>query len=358
MNTQYVPMLKARAAELEALHGKPSSLQITPYFELQKSSPATIDPVTGALRRAKSSVTDASYFFDDLARLWSNELYLDISRVAASSERPQWWQFISTLTALFPSVKVIPALDAADSSTTWSAAAPIAAQIGRAAVRFAMPHTTPGTFGTVVNSAAQHLGLPASQIDVVLDWGDSMEATSITLDSLEAHSIAAINGLGQNHGSIITAGTPNSAAFVQAGYWTVTRREWWLWLRLNTSAPTPVIYGDYALYPPADPVPAGPKYGHLRYSNSDQLHVHRKSIPKSGGGLAAAFKLCCIDLVGAAHYLGNRFSRADAYFDQVSRGTLAQGQAGTWRQWATIHHFALVANQLQSPPPPPAAGTL
>ncbi|WP_192477149.1 beta family protein [Arthrobacter sp. AET 35A] len=168
--------------------------------------------------------------------------------------------------------------------------------------------------------------------------------------------MAVISALGPSHGAIITAGTPNSKKFVQVGYWEPPRREWWLWLRL-VAAGADVVYGDYCLYPPADPVPAGPQYGHLRYSSGDQLHVHREAIPKTGGGLAAAFANCCKKLISSSHFLGAGYSAADAQIEEIALGNAQCGSAGTWRQHATVHHFALVADQLANPPAPPPPGT-
>ena len=64
---QYVPILKAREAEIVALRRRPGHLEVTPYFELQNMGAAAKDPVTGLPKRGKSAVTDASYFLDDIA---------------------------------------------------------------------------------------------------------------------------------------------------------------------------------------------------------------------------------------------------------------------------------------------------
>lgn len=353
----YVPILKAREAEIVALRRRPSHLEVTPYFEIQNVGAAAKDPATGLPKRGKSAVTDASYFLDDIARLWDDDLYLDVSRVAAPGDRVRWWQLMTSLSALTPvNGVIIPALAEADPSEAWEAAAPLASLAGRAAMRISLPHPNPADITKTVASAAVDVGLPMSSIDIVLDWGDEMEAEVVSLDTLVSHTLAVISALGSDHGTIITAGTPNSKKFVQVGYWNRTRREWWLWLRL-IGAGTDVAYGDYCLYPPSDPVPAGPQYGHLRYSSGDQLHVHRKARPPAGGGLKAAFANCCVELVSSNHFLGAGYSAADAQLEEIALGAAECGSAGLWRQYAAIHHFALVADQLASPPAPPPAGT-
>ncbi|PAK97263.1 beta family protein [Brevibacterium casei] len=354
----YVPILKAREAEITALRNRPASLSVTPYFELQNATPGTIDPATGLSKRSKSTVTDASYFMDDIARLWDGSLYLDVSRVSNPTDGAQWWNLISSITSLSPSnsAQIIPAIAESDPSPSWRAAAPLAQAAGRAAMRVKLPHSDLPSLAGVISNAASDVGLPTSSIDVVMDWGDNLEASAISLDSLTAHTSTLISALGGLHGELISAGTPNSKGFVRDGYWHTTRREWWLWLRL-IAADQDVSYGDYCLYPPSDPVRATPQYGHLRYSNGEILHVHRKPKPSTGGGISAAFSDCCTDLIGSTHYLGKGYSLADDYFDDIANGHKSTGQPGIWRQYAAIHHFALVANQLQAPPPPPPSGT-
>ncbi|MFG6475082.1 hypothetical protein ACFXP7_01700 [Microbacterium sp. P06] len=355
-NEVYVPIVKAREAELLALRRKPRSLQVTPYFELQNVGSPTVDPVTGLPKRTKSAVTDASYFLDDVTRLWGEDFYLDVSRVAAHADRATWWHLLAALSALNPNAVVFPALAESDSSGAWAAAAPIATRSGRAAMRVSLPHPNPSNIAARLAVASAALTIPASQIDVVLDWGDQMEAGTISLDTLVLSTRAAMAGLGPDHGRVITAGTPNSDAFVQVGYWHPVRREWWLWLRMQASG-ADVVYGDYVLYPPSDPVPASPRYGHLRYSSGDELHVHRTAIPSAGGGLKAAFTQCCVDVTASPYFLGSSYSSADAEMDEIARGISEQGAAGAWRRLAAIHHFAVVADQLASPPSPPPAGT-
>ncbi|MBE0011671.1 beta family protein [Arthrobacter sp. AET 35A] len=182
---QYVPILKARAAEVVALRSHPRHLDVTPYFEIQNAGTPANDPATGLPKRGKSAVTDASYFLDDIARLWDEDLYLDVSRVADPSERELWWQLITSLSALNPlKGAIIPALAEGDPSEAWEAAAPLASLAGRAAMRISLPHANPVTLFSTLANAANLVRLPASKIDVILDWGDEMEAKVATLDNL------------------------------------------------------------------------------------------------------------------------------------------------------------------------------
>jgi hypothetical protein len=212
----------------------------------------------------------------------------------------------------------------------------------------------PAVLSGLAATWASDMNLKPGDIDVVLDWSNGLE--SHTLDDLVADTTAAVNALGGTHGKVIVVGTPQDSAFTQIGDWDPVRREWWLWLRL-VHAGVDVVYGDYALYPPSDPVPAQARYGHLRYSSGDRMYVHRRGMPASGGGLGGAFAEACAHLLTQPHWLGSSFSRADQRIEDIANGADKAGAAGVWRQIATHHHFAVVNSQLAAPPAAPAPGT-
>lgn len=355
--SEYVPVLKAREAEIKALLSAPRSLDVTPLFELQEASPPTVDPVTGVPKRSKRTATDAAYFMDDVVRLWDDPIYVDISRVSPASMRETWWRLLAVLNGVASvRAKLIPVLVPGDSLSTIAAAARVAAVTGRLSVRISMPQVrfNPSVLATTLGDVASSAGVLATAVDVILDWEDALEG--LALDDLERDTIGAIRAIGTSHGRLVTVGTPNSSGFVQVGDWHVVRREWWLWLRLK-AAGYPVTYGDYALYPPSSPVPVSPRYGHLRYSSGERLHVHRRAKLPSGGGLGGAFTACCSHLVGEPHWLGAGFSRADQRFADIAANSDKESQPGKWRQLAAEHHFALVAHQLAMPLSAPPAGT-
>ncbi|WP_418063741.1 beta family protein [Pimelobacter simplex] len=354
---EYVPVLKGKQAEISAALTAPMSLDLTPLFEIQQAPKAAVDKATGVAKKQKSAPTDAAYFLDEVARLWSGPLYVDVSRVAtAPVERTLWWRLLALLNnmAAVP-VDLVPVVSLHDDTTSRTEAGTLAI-VGRAALRLpmALVRTNPTVLNGLVASVASDMGLQSDKVDVIFDWSNELEAS--TLDSLEADTLAAIGAVGGTHGKLVVVGTPNDAAFTQVGDWAPVRREWWLWLRL-AHAGVDVVYGDYALYSPSDPVPARALYGHLRYSSDDKMHVHRRAMPKSGGGLGAAFEECCAHVLGETHWLGASFSKADQRIADIAVQADKAAQAGVWRQIAVEHHFALVDSLLKSPPAAPAAGT-
>lgn len=354
---EYVPVLKGKDAEIGAVVASPKTLLMTPLFEIQKAPKATVDRRTGEKSKVKSATTDAAHFLDEIARLWSEPLYVDISRVAKGKpERKQWWDLLALLNNMADvPVDLMPVVSFDDDATTRAAAGSVAT-LGRAALRVPMQLVRVNTaaLSGIVAMVAQDMGLKDTDVDVVLDWANVLE--TYALDDLVTDTTAAITALGGTHGKVIVVGTPQDSSFQQAGDWDPVRREWWLWLRL-AHAGVDVIYGDYALYSPADPVPVQPKYGHLRYSSGERMHVHRRDIPKNGGGLGGAFTEACAHLLTKPHWLGSTFSKADASIANITAGSEKPGNARVWRRLAIHHHFALVDSLLASPPAPPPPGT-
>lgn len=352
MNTNYFPLLKARDAEIKVLSTSTHNANVTPIFELQRA-PEPIFDLEAA--RAKSSVTDAAYFLDDIARQWNRLMYVDIHRVAAPAERQSWWRLLVTLMNMRgTTLPLAPVIRHGDSAAAITEAAPLAAVVDKAALRVRLPHANiPALTGEIL-SVAEHLRIDPQNLTVILDWEDRLGRDS--LDDLEAGTEAVIAAASAHSREIITLGTPDCTECKQAGDWDFVRREWWLWLRLAQQHSN-LAYGDYALYAPADPVQASPQYGHLRYSYGETLWVHRRSKP-SVGGLKAAFKICCDDLTQSAHFSGADFSDADTIIADIASGARkSSGAAGQWREYSLGHHLAMVSAQLASPPNPPPAGT-
>lgn len=354
---EYVPVLKGKDAEIAAALASPKSLVMTPLFEIQKAPTATIDRKTGEKSRVKGATTDASHFLDEIARLWDDPLYVDISRVvSARASREQWWKLLALLNNMADvPVHLMPVVSFDDDAASRAKAGTVAI-LGRAAMRVPMQlvREKPAMLSGLVASWAAEMGLKAADMDVVLDWSNALD--SRTLDDLVSDTTAAVKALGGRHGKVIVVGTPEDSAFTQVGDWDPVRREWLLWLRL-VHAGLDVVYGDYALYQPADPVPAQARYGHLRYSSGERMYVHRRAVPASGGGLGGAFKVACAHLLTQPHWLGAGFSNADQRIEDIANQADKAGAAGVWRQIATQHHFALVNSQLAAPPAAPPPGT-
>ena len=357
----YVPVLKAKAAEIAALQSLPPGTQdVLPLFEVQAVLP-TKRKADGTWDKHKSAPAEVTSFLDLIQMHWNAPLMVDISRVAAPTMRAAWWALLRATEVIRPTgAQLIPVVALDDPSDAITAAAAMAAVVAGAAVRLPMPLKST-TLAADLSGVAAQLGLPLASVAILIDWGnglDTTKTTTITLDDAERATSAAIAALPSGHGPVATLGTPNTSKVQQAGYWTFTRREWWLWLRARSNL-AGLWFGDYALFAPSDPVQASPQYGYLVYSSGDQVHIWREARPAAKPTLGGAFKVCCQKATSDPAFCGRPFSPADERIDDIATGTVeTRGDARTWRAHALTHHFYLVRSQMASPPPAPPAGTV
>lgn len=347
---RYVPILKAKRAELGALSTEQVNCPVEPVFEIQHAD-WTQDAKTG-----KSVATDAASFIDSLRRQWWKPAFVDLSRVASTpTNRASWWALLHALTSMprVPTHHLSPVFTPSDTPAVLNAAQSFTHTTGRALLRIPAPHPNIPSLIRLHHDFAKALKIPKNRVDLLIDWSNSTEAHN--LDDMENHAKSIVSALPSDV-PVVVAGTPNTGICTQAGQWDFNRREWWLWLRLN-ALNLHVDFGDYALFPPQPPGRGTPTYGHLRYSVNDTLHVERQKA--SVGGLGAGFKMCCDNLIALRKFAGATFSLGDSNIADIVNGAIkVPGASEQWRTIALQHHLRLVDGQLASPPPAPAVGTI
>lgn len=351
---QYVPILKARVAEFAALAAAPTTLDVAPVFELQRELTPKPKP-DGSITRKASTTSSAARFLDDLRQQWvGGSLMVDISRVAQGGNEASWWHLLATLEQIDPcGVKLAPVVHVFDQPAVVAEAAFLAAASQQVAIRIPMPAVS--NPASVVQAVSQATKVPLAQMTVILDWADRLTPNGPLLDDAVNATMQVITALPAGVGRVVIVGTPTVPSGLQDGHWDFTRREWWVWLRVHTVHPD-VVFGDYAGFAPADPGGRGPRYGHLRYSSGSELHVNRERIPRTSGGLSAAFSEVCKKVVKAPWFLGGAFSSYDQQIVDAARGQ-STGDSTEWRRIAIGHHLRVVDHQLRNLPPAPVAGT-
>lgn len=224
----YVPILKAKTAEVDALASLPPGPQdVLPLFEAQAVLPPVRNKQGNWVKR-KSGPTDLAAFLDEIYLSWHGPMMLDVSRAADPQSRATWWTMVLAIEAIRPTeASIIPVVAIDDPLEVLSAAGLLATRAGRAALRVSMP-ANPAVLSASLPVVAAGLGLPVDRIIVVLDWCLGLEASKVTLDGAERATRAAISALPIEHGPVVTAGTADIGDAQQDGYWSFTRREWWL----------------------------------------------------------------------------------------------------------------------------------
>ncbi|PZP13112.1 MAG: hypothetical protein DI611_15340 [Brachybacterium faecium] len=164
---RYAPILKARKAELEALHTQQIDCHVEPIFEIQHDD---WDPVGSG----KSIATDAASFLDKIRRQWLRPCFVDLIRIAhTQADREAWWRYLDASLALpgTPRPTLAPVLTTGDGPNVLAAAEPLAQAAGKALVRIPAPCSDLSGLAHFLSICAQSLNLQSHRVELLIDWG-------------------------------------------------------------------------------------------------------------------------------------------------------------------------------------------
>lgn len=335
----YVPVLKWKRAEQEAIRALPRDLRssMTPLVEIVADDPDTAGKQTERL--ASSWGIEAPFFLDPGAL---SETIADDKRTGAEVLFDE---------AEAKGLRFVPVTDLREPP-----------EILKAVKR----HSQRGvclrlSVDDVVNDGAKDridehlgaLGVQPSQTDLVLDMG-SVEGESPGSVLLKARGLYSIAPLSCPWRTITLAGTafPYSMAGLPRNTVSrLARTEWLVWRALvrevskaHRRAPA---FGDYGIqHPqPIDFVPPMRMSANIRYATEDAWLIVKGENVFGKAGYEQAYDLAETlqaesDLFGPTHCAGCEAVAS------LARREGGPGNATTWRQIGFVHHLSLVASQV------------
>lgn len=344
---RYIPILKAKAAEFDALsHAGAERSGMTPLLEVVPPDEPELAAIQTALV-AFAERTDQKWGRND-------EFFVDVEAVGEtplSGHLPIEFVFDELRAGSVLAVPVMP---------LWATATPIAGAvkiIAAADSRGALVRIRFDDLGDVLSTpaivpaAAAALGLSASLVDVLIDLADVDDAR---LSAYTAMAVAATRNVATSASwrsiTLASGAFPVNLGGLPQGRSTVSRADAQLWRRVTASVGG-VDYGDYAIAHPA--LTTGMQFApppQLRYTSTDDWIVLRGRENDPRGN--AQFYDLCAALVPTADYSGATFSWGDSYIDQaaqsasVSPPLVGPGAGQRWREVGTSHHLAYVVNRL------------
>jgi hypothetical protein len=350
----YIPMLRAKGAELRALElvAEPLRDSILPHVELVPRP--SIKTSSGQLW----SDSDFAEIALSTSRAWGfkRRIILDAVRLGdgpvagrhpidllveqSDLEYPFVPVFVSTLGRS-------PEHDAAHRRAVDHTG-------NGAAIRVERWQIEAGSAASIGTSLSAALGLPPSEVDLILNFGrvtsgelgGLIELGRLTVETLESspewRSV-----------SIVSGGFPDSVGVVPPGQEGVVRRldrELWLGVTASVGAASPrkIAYGDYGPLNAAGTEEAfDPRTMHmtvnLRYA-ADQgwLLIRGRSARRGYDQVRDLARR----LVSRSEYKGASFSWGDAWIASAADDQGTTGNPATWLQVALSHQLALVVDEL------------
>lgn len=195
---------------------------------------------------------------------------------------------------------------------------------------------------------ARALEVAVEDVDLILDLGTlpqsigtSVLAVDVTLRNLERRD-------DWRSITVASTGFPSVADFDADSINFARRSDWDLWQRIqNRDLPRSPSFGDYGVFGTqgvaSGPPPRFAPSPNLRYTTDDDWLVLKARGPKHGND---QFNDLCADLVKRDEYSGSDFSWADGYIQRCADNIDGPGNATKWIEVGTNHHITFVDDQL------------
>lgn len=352
----YVPILKSKQAELEALKVLGDRSTITPLIEVV---PVAWDHETD---RPKKTLTK---HFSDVAKAiektWGteNSMFADVCWVqdieipgkpAGSAAQ----LFFDALRA--QNVRFVPVLWMDSPIGCRTAAKDSVQRDGRGVcLRITAEEADyPPALESAINELLGFLRLEPTNVDLVLDLHE-VRGTAISSMARTARSlIENLPHLTAWRTLTLAAGAFPMGQIQPNTTVSLPRTDWRIWSILvqRPGLSRLPAFGDYAIEHPDLPESLPPwmmrPSPQLRYTLEDAWLVSKaRSAARFG---YEQFNDLCRATVAESHYSGPTFSWGDKYIDDCANGRDGPGNAAKWRQVGFSHHFAFVVYQIANLP--------
>jgi len=327
----YVPILKAKRAELDALASCPPD-NLVPLLEV-------IEPAS-----AGESIIKAWPHSSDIA--WVQVLNAD--DVDDST-------FAALLDDLFAQLRaagiaVAPVLTAAEEPATLAAIANIAAQDGHGAVlRIDVEDLIDAgaNIAADVTATVAALSLSPGQVDLVADAG-LLTGTSSVQSAVATQALGALPTL-QDWRTVVVSFSAFpalvSAVVPTQTVGAIPRSDAAAFVATQNVAPRPIVFSDYAIGVPTYGGAAFTPIPNMRYASDTEWYIHRAKERKQP---SPQYRALANDIVGASYFSGVGFSPAEQWISDIATSTSGPGNATTHLRIGMSRHLHVVLSRLST----------
>ncbi len=346
--TQYVPVLKWRQGEYQALFRLDAAVKdrIVPLIEV---TPPEWD--FELAKQAKSIDEHLVKFAPRLKQKWGERLaylyagHIPDGQTMADGSHPVTYLLDS---ARAEGGRLIPVTTLTRPATFQNAVKNAIAVDGRGfALRCGLEELTDPDFSNNLATLCAILGTSLSNVDVILDLGapafQSGFAHMISAVINYTPALSAVRNL-----VVVATAFPEQFKAVPTLLVTFPRREWDLYKEIIGLAPARIpVFGDYAIAVPelvsGDMRLLKPS-ATVRYATNGAWIIAKGTNVRDNG--FGQFQNCCAAIRKDAAYLGPSYSPGSQYIADCSVGTVSTGNLTTWRWVGTNHHITKIVDDL------------
>jgi hypothetical protein len=349
----YVPILKGRAAEYDALAELKERLDVTPLIELMPI------PWDYAEERPAVSLADhVAAAARNTLKAWGEEMrvFVDVLHLPPDARDGEGRHPMALFLGLArrSGLRAVPVL-ALDSDADYRAAVREGQDPLGVCLRLRSADLARVDGPAAVAALLNELDVPHGDVDLIVDLRE------LSADAVDFNIIGAVGVLSMipevtAWRSLTLAGSAFPAdltAVKPSSEERFARAEWAVWTALRERPGLARIpaFGDYTISHPDPPTTLDPRLlrvsAQLRYTTeSDWLVFKERNIRDYG---SEQFLAICERLVQRPEFAGADWSWGDAYIAARADGSDSRpGNPRTWRKVGTTHHIATVMKQIAS----------
>jgi hypothetical protein len=353
-DTHYVPILKGRAAEYDALEALTDSQKaaLTPLVELM--------PIPWDVENNRASTNGDEHIANaerGLLRAWGtirpillDLLWLGPEARTLDGKHPMAFMLQRAAAA---GIKVIPVVSV-DCDAEYREAVRDGQTGYGVGLRLTSGDLARDDASDVIQALLNDVRGEPQSADLIIDL-KALNPAAVDFNVMGAMGVVAAVPNATTWRSLILSGSafPQNLSEMQpASEKRFPRTEWTVWSKLRGRglSRTPA-FSDYGIAHPDLPPSIDPKLlrvsAQLRYTTDKEWLVFKeRNIRDFGNG---QFIQICERLVKMEEYRGVDFSWGDAYISQRANGTDSRpGNPRMWRKVGTSHHLATVVSQIAS----------
>jgi len=346
----YIPILKSKAGEFEALRLLNPDLQLTPIIETVpipqkdgKTTPSIDDHLDGFAKTLKKCWGDSRPIFVDLFQVQNEGTLQNGSNVHS--------EIFSQCKA--EGIKVVPVIGLSSSDLYKDDLVQELSSSNRGAcLRLdASDFDAISSDTTLLDKFSNTFSLTPESVDLVIDFGEIARNQSSTISMAAKAGLKALPHLKSWRSVTLAAGSmpPDLSSVDSGSVDKLPRIEWQLWNEVQKSIDREIQFGDYTVQHPEIltldmKLISKTMVAKIKYTTAkDWLAIKGKSLYKYK---YAQFHELAKILVNHEDFCGREFSWGDAYISECAEKTVGTGSLQTWVTVSVNHHITYVCHQL------------
>lgn len=346
----YVPILKGKDGEFNALREQQSRAAVTPLIELVP--PGALSP----LKRFEQTISKIRRSWGQANRFFYDMLYVPTESVASNGVVVHAATHVFSL-ARHSGLLAIPVVGTSSRPTLLAAIKDVIEidQRGACIRLFSYDVQTAAGAGQSLDRLREAIGTDSADTDLIIDLRSTETVDSTVVAAASATVLSRIPNIGSWRTiTIASAAFPQSLAAPMVRGWNERPRNDWLgWRTLATSGNVERLpsYGDYTIsHPGMPPAGRGTTLAQLRYTTLDRFLIYKGHDVQEHEDGYDQFHAICAEMIRRPEYRQPDFSWGDAQIQEKATSEGDGGGASTWRGYAVSHHIATALDQIASLP--------